>query len=80
MVLFPNQLLIVPNGGTDEENKVYHAVVVYKVTRNYKKNWLGIKTYSNYVYTVHWGYGTNRNKIEISHDVINIAGLVNLHK
>lgn len=68
----------VPNIG--EDNKVNHAVVVYKVSRNYKTHLFGIKTYYNYVYTAHWGHDEEKNEVYISHDAITIGGLVNLHK
>lgn len=60
--------------------KCDHVVVVYKVKRDVKKYALGIKTYSNYMYTVHGGWGLDYNEVVIAHDNIMIGGLVNLHK
>ncbi len=81
---------------TDPDNtsggNINHVVTVYKVKRDVK-SFLGIKTYSNYVYTVHYGWIPNNldyitnpddfinyNAVEMSHAAISVGGLVNLHK
>lgn len=75
-ILFGN----VPSGGIPGNEKINHAVVVYKVSRHCKTGLFGINSYSDYKYTVHWGLDHSRNDVIISHDAISIGGLVNLHK
>lgn len=68
----------VPRVGLSE--KVDHVVVVYKVKRNFYQNFLGIRSYSNYEFTTHYGWDLTENEIILSADAITIAGLVNIHK
>jgi|GEM_PF-5681297 len=69
-----------PSGGSNFENKPAHAVVVYKVSREYKVHIFGIREYINYIYTVHWGWDTDRNDVQLSDASINRSGLLNLHR
>jgi len=45
---------------------IAHAVVVHRATREYSRDWLGIRTYRNYNFRVHYGWGERHNDIEIN--------------
>lgn len=65
---------------SDGDVKMGHVPTVYKVKRKYSVGWFGIRTYSNYMYTIHMGWSMNDNEVVISDDVVTKGGLVNLHK
>ena len=67
-----------PSSGTGKKSG--HAVVVYNVKRNYQTYLFGIREYSNYIFTVHWGWDSSRNSIQLSEYAISKGGLVNLHR
>lgn len=52
-----------PTGG----DKMAHAVVVHKVDRTAKKNWIGITEYKDYHYWAHFGWGTSYNNVMLTH-------------
>lgn len=67
-----------PSGG---KSKLQHAVVVHKVERTAKKNWLGITEYSDYKYWVHFGWNstetTSYNNVMLNHSSFNIHSRCN---
>ena len=50
-----------PNGG----DTMSHAVVVHKVARKARKNWIGT-SYSDYRYWAHFGWGTAYNNVMLT--------------
>ena len=62
------------------QEKIDHAIVVYKVKRTAKSGFLGITNHTDYEFTAHMGYGTYYNEYIISETGLMIAGMVNLHK